>query len=135
MSPTSLKRRQWIEYVNSLLLREHLTYCYRNATRKFELVWHGWLDILGLFSPSSTTTSYEQAPFFSSLYNVFSLVLPIQYAVIILGGILPYNPTCCLLGYTLMMLTGLHLNICTVMFCFSICITLCMLIFIKRVWN
>lgn len=38
-------RRQWVEQVNKLLIREKLTYQHRNAPRKFYAMWQAWLDV------------------------------------------------------------------------------------------
>lgn len=41
-------RRQWVERVNRLLIREKLTYQHRNAPLKFFAMWQAWLDVPGL---------------------------------------------------------------------------------------
>lgn len=48
LSPHSLTVKQWINQVNSLLMREKLTYQHRRAHRKFYFVWQPWLDTPGL---------------------------------------------------------------------------------------
>lgn len=40
--------KQWIDQVNSLLIREKLTFQHRGAGRKFYSVWQAWLDSPGL---------------------------------------------------------------------------------------
>lgn len=48
MVPTG---KQWISYVNSLLLMERLAYSHRKAAKKFELIWQPWLDDPSLAPP------------------------------------------------------------------------------------
>lgn len=44
-------KKQWIEQVNYILIREHLTYQHRNASRKFNSIWQPWLNSPGLAPP------------------------------------------------------------------------------------
>lgn len=39
---------RWVELVNSLLIREKLTYQHRNVTKTFYSMWQPWLDTPGL---------------------------------------------------------------------------------------
>ena len=39
---------QWVEMVNSLLIREKITYQHRNALKKLYSLWQPWLDVPGL---------------------------------------------------------------------------------------
>lgn len=43
--------KQWISYVNSLLLRERLAYSRRKAVGKFNLIWQPWLEDPSLAPP------------------------------------------------------------------------------------
>lgn len=43
--------KQWITYVNSLLLKEQVAYCHRNAASKLNLIWQPWLDHPSLAPP------------------------------------------------------------------------------------
>lgn len=51
MSPTVPTRKQWVEYVNSLLFSEQLAYRHHNAMRTFYRIWQIWLDTPGLAPP------------------------------------------------------------------------------------
>lgn len=48
MSPVVLTKKQCVNYVNSLLLREQLTFHHHNALHKFDLIWQNWLNTPGL---------------------------------------------------------------------------------------
>lgn len=51
MAATVSTGKQWISYVNSLLLREQLAYRHRNAALKFDFIWQPWLDNPSLAPP------------------------------------------------------------------------------------
>ena len=60
LSPHVPTKKQWIDQVNLIIVREHYTYQHRNASKKFNSIWQPWLETPGLAPPRLIMTRLLQ---------------------------------------------------------------------------